>query len=92
MEREAASAGKVRADGMVVDHHRERPVHGDVGVHQAPELLRVVVPLVSRYDHSPEARWDSKRNKQLATRRMRKCNESHQKRRQMPSGIPGFII
>ena len=50
VEREAAPAGEVRPDGVVIYHHRERPVHRDVGVHQAPELLRVVVSLVSGDD------------------------------------------
>jgi len=48
MERESTPAGEIRADGMVVHHHRERTMHSDVRVHQALELLRVVVSFVSR--------------------------------------------
>lgn len=53
VQREAASAGEVRADRMVVHHHRERPVNGNVWVHQTAELLRVVVSLVPRDDEGP---------------------------------------
>lgn len=52
VKRESTPAGEVRADRMVVHHHRERTVHSDVRVHQALELLRVVVSLVSRDDES----------------------------------------
>lgn len=52
VQRESTPAGEVRADGMVVHHHRERTMHSDVRVHQAFELLRVVVALVPRDDES----------------------------------------
>ena len=52
MKRKAAPAREISPDGVVVHHHGERSVHRDVGVHQAPELLRVVVPLVPGDDDS----------------------------------------
>lgn len=57
VERESAPAGEVGADRVIVHHHRERAVHSDVRVHQAPELLRVIVPFIPRNDESSEKRW-----------------------------------
>lgn len=52
VEREPTPAGEVCTDGMVVYHHRKRAVNGDVRVHQALKLIRIIVPLVPRDDES----------------------------------------
>lgn len=62
VKRESTPAGEVRADRMVVHHHRERTVHSDVRVHQALELLRVVVALVPRDDQSSTVPSSEKRD------------------------------
>mmetsp|Transcript_8497 Transcript_8497/g.27983 ORF Transcript_8497/g.27983 Transcript_8497/m.27983 type:complete len:412 (+) Transcript_8497:117-1352(+) len=56
VQREAAARGAVQAQRVVVDHDGERPVHRNVRVQLAPELLRVVVALIAGDDHGAAAR------------------------------------
>mmetsp|Transcript_10901 Transcript_10901/g.24163 ORF Transcript_10901/g.24163 Transcript_10901/m.24163 type:complete len:250 (-) Transcript_10901:963-1712(-) len=59
VQREAPLVGEPRPHCVVVHHEAEGAMHGDVRVHQACKLLRVVVPLIPGNDQRPPPREEA---------------------------------